>query len=107
VPAPPLRAPTLLQLPELYQDLYLELSGRPCVACRRVPDEPTHPVHIKIQAAWDALPAAVTGADGVLHPLAPAPQPLPPPPPTGKTLRALDAARRCMAAHTSSSHPSR
>ena len=40
VPAPPLRAPTLLQLPELYQDLYLELSDRPCVACRRVPDEP-------------------------------------------------------------------
>ena len=40
VPAPPLRAPTLLQLPELYQDLFLELSDRPCVACRRVPDEP-------------------------------------------------------------------
>ena len=39
---------------------------------------PTHPVHIEIQAAWDSLPASVSGAAGVRHPLTP---PAPPPPP--------------------------
>ena len=39
---------------------------------------PTHPVHIELQVAWDSLPAAVTGAAGARHPLAPPP----PPPPT-------------------------
>lgn len=37
--APHLR-PKLLALPELYQNLYLEWSERPCARCRRPPREP-------------------------------------------------------------------
>jgi hypothetical protein len=39
MPAAP-RAPTLLALPLLYQDLFLEWADRPCAVCRRVPHEP-------------------------------------------------------------------
>ena len=37
---PAARAPTLLPLPHLYQDLFLEWADRPCGVCRRVPHEP-------------------------------------------------------------------
>jgi hypothetical protein len=81
----------------------------PRLAPLTVPSEPpSHPAHIEIQAAWEALPAAVRAADGVLHPLAPAPQPLPPPPPTvpapptasspSTPVKATVAARRALTA---------
>jgi hypothetical protein len=81
----------------------------PRLAPLTVPSEPpSHPVHIEIQAAWEALPVVVRAADGVLHPLAPAPQPLPPPPPTvpapptasppSTPVKATVAARRALTA---------
>lgn len=35
-----LRPPSLIKLPVLYQDLYLEWAERPCLVCRTVPHEP-------------------------------------------------------------------
>ena len=34
------RAPSLIRLPVLYQDLFLEWADRPCLTCRTVPHEP-------------------------------------------------------------------
>jgi hypothetical protein len=50
---------------------------------------PVHPVHVEVQAAWDSLPASVTGAKGVLPPFAPTPPAATPPPPAAPTVSPL------------------
>ena len=49
-----------------------------------IPAVPTHPVHAEVVRAWEALPLAVAGADGVRSPFADAAPTTAPPPSTTK-----------------------